>query len=109
MKTNGLVYAGLFFLLAATAAKIIIYEQNNCMYNLTFEAKGKEITVQVDEEGVIRRATEDEAKWKDHVVIGIKKLKKGDVARMYNLLTDALIPESESYRVIQIRHDTGIF
>lgn len=109
MKTNGLVYAGLFIFLASTAAKLLIYDLSNSMYNLTFEVKGKEITVQVDEEGVIRRATEDEAKWKEQVVIGIKKLKEGDVVKMYNLLTDAMIPESEFYRVIHIRHDTGIF
>lgn len=109
MKNDGIVQVGIFVFLAAAAAAILIFELSTNMYNLTFENNGKEITVQVNRDGLIQRATEEEPKWKERVVIGIGKLKEGDIAKMYNLFSDALVPESESYRVIQVRHDTGIF
>lgn len=109
MRNEGIVQVGIFVFLAAAAATILILELSTNMYNLTFENKGKEITVQVNSDGLIQRATEEEPKWKERVVIGVGKLKEGETVRMYNLFSDALIPESENYRVIQVRHDTGIF
>ena len=107
MKDDGIKWIGVLIVLMIIASFLFtILNPLEDMYRVTFINKGKEVTIETDLDGIIRKTSPRESEWKDRAIIGIRELKSGSIMTMYDLYGDVKTPEK--YEVKEVTHEPGI-